>query len=342
MSTFELTDRQAEAVLNLRLRNLRRLEEMALEKERRALRREKKELEALLGDPAKRRAHLATAMRQAAETWGTGELGLRRTELGSAPVLDATALELPVERFPVTVICSEKGWIRAQRGHVADPSEIKYKDGDGERLVIPASSADKLLAVASDGRCYLIAIDKLPSGRGLGEPLSLLVELGKGVELTALLVHRPEGRIVLASRGGRGFIAREAEIAAQTRVGKQVMNLEPGDAVAVVVPVQGDHVAVIGTNNKLLVFPVDELPEMSRGRGVMLQRYKDGKLSDLVTLDVADGLAWPMASGSRIRHERDLTAWLGRRAQAGRNAPSGFPRDQKFKPVPSDPPKATD
>ncbi len=333
MSTFELTERQAEAVLNLRLRNLRRLEEMALEKEQRGLRKEKKALEQLLGDPAARRAHLAAEMRAGAETWGAGELGLRRTELGSAPVLDAAALEMPVERLPVTVICSAKGWIRAMRGHVTDPGEIKYKDGDGERFVMPATSADKLLAVASDGRCYLIAIDKLPSGRGLGEPLSLLVELGNGVELTALLVHRPDGRIVLASRSGRGFVAKESEIAAQTRAGRQVMNVEAGDRVAVVNQVAGDCVAVIGTNHKLLVFDLAELPEMTRGRGVLLQRYKDGKLADLTTLELAQGLAWPMATGNRIRHEKDLTAWVGKRGQAGKMAPSGFPRDQKFRLV---------
>jgi len=336
MSTFELSERQAEAVLNLRLRNLRRLEEMALEKERKALRKEKKELESLLADPARRRARLAADMRAGALTWGEGELGRRRTDLGTAPTVDAAALELPVERYPVTVICSSKGWIRAMRGHQADAGEIKYKDGDAERFVLPASSADKLLAIASDGRCYLIGIDKLPSGRGLGEPLNLLIDLAKGVDLVDLVVHRPDGRLVLATRSGRGFIARESEIAAQTRAGKQVVNVEQGDAVSVVRPVQGDHVAVIGTNHKLLVFPLDELPEMSRGRGVMLQRYKNGHLSDLVCLSLADGLAWPMASGNRIRHEKDLTAWQGKRAQAGKLAPSGFPRDQKFRVLPKE------
>jgi topoisomerase-4 subunit A len=336
MQTFELNERQAEAVLNLRLRNLRRLEEMALEKERKGLRKEKKELEALLADPEKRRAHLAAAMRAGALTWGSGELGRRRTELGVAPVVDMAALELPVERYPVTVISSAKGWIRAMRGHVADTGEIKYKDGDAERFVIQAQSADKLLAVASDGRCYLVGIDKLPSGRGLGEPLTLLIDLAKGVELVDLLVHRPDGRLVLATESGRGFVVREADVAAQTRTGKQVVNVEAGDRVAVAAPVLGDHVAVIGTNHKLLVFALDELPEMTRGRGVTLQRYKDGRLSDLMTLDLADGLAWPMASGNRIRHEKDLAPWLGKRAQAGKLAPSGFPRDQKFRPVPKE------
>jgi topoisomerase IV subunit A len=333
MATFELSERQAEAVLNLRLRNLRRLEEMALEKERKGLRREKKELETLLASPARRRAHLAAAMHAGAETWGAGELGRRRTELGQAPVLDAAAFELPVERLPVTVISSAKGWIRAMRGHVTDTAEIKYKDGDSERFVMDATSADKLLAVATDGRCYLIGIDKLPSARGLGEPLNLLIDMAKGAELVDLLVHRPDGRLVLATRSGRGFIARESEVAAQTRAGKQVVNVEPGDRVAVVAPVTGDHVAVIGTNHKLLVFALAELPEMTRGRGVTLQRYKDGQLADLTTLDLADGLAWPMASGNRIRHEKDLGRWLGKRAQAGKMAPSGFPRDQKFRVV---------
>jgi topoisomerase-4 subunit A len=334
MATFELNERQAEAVLNLRLRNLRKLEEMALEKERKALAKERRELAALLADPAKRRATLAAAMRDGAETWGQGQLGPRRTELGAAPVLDPALMELPVERYPVTVFCSAKGWVRTVRGHQGDTSEAKYKDGDAERFVIPAQSSDRLLAVATDGRCYLVPVEKLPSGRGQGEPLSILIDLARGVDLLTLLVHRPDGRIALATRSGRGFVARESEIAAQTRGGRQVVNLEPDDRLAIAIPVTGDHVAVIGTNNKLLVFPLAELPEMSRGRGVLLQRYKDGRLSDLATLDLADGLAWPMASGSRIRHEKDLGPWLGKRGQAGRNAPSGFPRDQKFRPVP--------
>ncbi len=334
MVTFELSERQAEAVLNLRLRNLRRLEEMALEREQKGLKKEKRELEALLASPAKRRAHLAAAMRAGAATWGAGELGRRRTELGTAPVVDATAFELPVERLPVTVICSAKGWIRASRGQITDAAEIKYKDGDGERFVTPATTADKLLAVASDGRCYLIGIDKLPSGRGLGEPLNLLIDMAKGIELVDLLVHRPDNRLVLATAAGRGFAVKESEVAAQTRAGKQVVNLEPGDRVAVACPVVGDHVAVIGTNHKLLVFALAELPEMNRGRGVTLQRYKEGRLSDLTTLDLEQGLAWPMASGNRIRHEKDLGPWLGKRGQAGKLAPSGFPRDQKFRTVP--------
>jgi topoisomerase IV subunit A len=221
------------------------------------------------------------------------------------------------------VISSAKGWIRAMRGHVTDTAEIKYKDGDSERFVMQATSADKLLAVASDGRCYLIGIDKLPSARGLGEPLNLLIDMAKGAELVDLLVHRPDGRLVLATRSGRGFIARESEVAAQTRAGKQVVNVEPGDRVAVVAPVTGDHVAVIGTNHKLLVFALGELPEMTRGRGVTLQRYKDGQLADLTTLDLADGLAWPMASGNRIRHEKDLTGGSASVARRARWHPPG-------------------
>ncbi len=336
MATFELNERQAEAVLNLRLRNLRRLEEMALQKEQKALTKERRDLAALLADPEKRRAVLARAMHEGAETWGAGPLGPRRTELGSAPALDPALMELPVERYPVTVFCSAKGWIRTVRGHQAETGEVKYKDGDGERFVIRAESSDRLLAIASDGRCYLVPVEKLPSGRGQGEPLGILIDLAKGVDLLELLIHRADGRLVLATQGGRGFIVRESEIAAQTRGGKQVVNLEDGDRLAVATPIRGDHVAVIGTNNKLLVFALDELPEMSRGRGVMLQRYRDGRLSDLTTLNAADGLAWPMASGNRIRHEKDLGPWIGKRGQAGRNAPSGFPRGQKFRLVPVD------
>src|SRR5919205_723951 len=289
MRRFELTDRQAEAILNLRLRNLRRLEEMELEAERDRLLAERAALQALLADEGRRRARLKEEFQAARKQFGNGPLGRRRTRFALAPMIDAAALEEPVERYPVTVVCSRLGWIRAIRGAVENPDEIKYKEGDAARFLVPAQSTDKLLLVVSDGRVFTLSADKLPGGRGQGEPLSLLVDLAKGVEIVALRVHRPEGRLLLATKAAFGFIAPEAELVAQTRAGKQVVNLGDGDRVLTVVPAEGDHAAVIGSNRKVLLFPLSELPEQARGKGVTLQRYQDGSLSDIATVELAKG-----------------------------------------------------
>lgn len=331
MRAFGLNERQAEAVLNLRLRNLRRLEEMELRQERDRLLAEKTELGTLLADEAARRQRLRQECLGMAKRFGGGPLGRRRTKFGEAPEIDTEALELPVERFPVTVVLSEKGWIRAIRGQVSDPSEIRYKEGDRGRFVVPAQNTDRLLLFTAGGRCYTLAVDRLPGGRGTGEPVSLAIDLQKGVELVALLVHRPDGRVLLATAGGRGFLAEEKALLAQTRTGRQVVNLAEGDRLLRVAPVdaEADHLAVVGENRKLLVFPLAELPVMTRGRGVMLQRYRDGGLSDVAALRLADGLSW--RQGERVRSVSDLRPWLGRRGQAGRAAPHGFPRDNRFR-----------
>jgi topoisomerase-4 subunit A len=329
MRRFELTDRQAEAILNLRLRNLRRLEEMELTGERDRLMAERADLESLLADEGRRRARLKEEFQAARKQFGNGGIGKRRTRFAEAPTIDAAALEEPVERYPVTVVCSRLGWIRAIRGAVENPDEIKYKEGDAARFLVPAQSTDKLLLVTSDGRVFTLAADKLPGGRGQGEPLSLLVDLGKGVELVALRVHRPEGRLLLATKGAFGFLAPEAELAAQTKAGKQAVNLTEGDRVLAVVPAEGDHAAVMGTNRKLLVFPLAELPEQARGKGVTLQRYQDGALSDVTTVELAKGLTFTNGGG-KPRTVADLRPWLGRRGQAGKLAPHGFPRSNRF------------
>ncbi|MCB1884179.1 MAG: DNA topoisomerase IV subunit A [Geminicoccaceae bacterium] len=325
MVAFDLSERQAEAILNLRLRNLRRLEEISLKAEQAKLRKEQAELQALLADEGRRRRALAREMKDAERRFADP----RRTLVEEAAEVDPALLEAPVERVPVTVICSAKGWIRAQRGHVEDGEALRYKEGDEGRFVIKAQSSDRLLLVASDGRCYLLPVDRLPSGRGQGEPLGLLVDVGKGAGILDLLVHDPKGRVVLASASGRGFVAEEAEIAAQTRAGRQVMNLKDGDRLKLVRKVQGDHVAVVGENRKLLVFSLKDLPVMARGQGVTLQRYKDGGLSDLTTLTLEGGLSWQL-QGGRNRQERDLARWRGARGQAGALAPTGFPRDNRF------------
>jgi topoisomerase-4 subunit A len=328
MRSFELTERQADAILNMRLRHLRRLEEQALIKEQRGLKAERRELKELLKDEGRRRGRLREELEEIGRRFGDGPLGRRRTTLGEAPVIDGEALETPVERQPVTVVCSRQGWIRVLRGHVEDGAELRYKEGDGPRFLIHGQTTDRLLLISSDGRGYLLPVERLPGGRGQGEPLRLQVDLGRGAEPVLLAVHRPEGRVLLASSGARGFVAQEQAIAAQTRSGKQVFNLEDGERVAVACPADGDHVATVGSNRKILIFPLDQLPVMSRGKGVLLQRYRDGKLADARVFALTEGLSWQSARG--VRTVTELTPWLGRRGQAGRMAPHGFPRSNRF------------
>jgi topoisomerase IV subunit A len=328
MQTFELSEAQAEAILNMRLRNLRRLEEQALAKEERRLKTEQRELNQLLKDEGKRREHLKAELEEMRAKFGDGPLGRRRTTQGELPAIDDLALEEPVERQPVTVVCSRQGWIRVLRGHLEDGAELRYKEGDGERFVLKAESTDKLLLISSDGRGYLLPVERLPGGRGQGEPLRVHVELARGAEPVMLAVHRPDGKVLLASSSARGFLAEEQAIAAQTRTGKQVFNLDEGERLLVAAPAEGDHVATVGSNRKLLIFPLDQLPVMARGKGVTLQRYRDGELADALVLRGAEGLSWPTAKGTRT--VTDLRPWLGRRGQAGRIAPHGFPRSNRF------------
>jgi topoisomerase-4 subunit A len=312
----------------MRLRNLRRLEEQALTKEERSLRAGGRHLKILLRDEAKRRAALKEELAAAGARFGEGPLGARRTSLGAAPVVDGDALEMPVERQPVTVVCSRQGWIRVLRGHLEDLAELKYKEGDTGLFVLQAQSTDKLLLISSDGRGYLLPVERLPGGRGQGEPLRLQIDLGRGAEPVMLAAHRLEGRVLLASSAARGFIAEEVAMVAQTRAGKQVLNLDEGERLVVACPAEGDHVAIVGSNHKLLLFAIDELPVMSRGKGVLLQRYRGGSLADACVIRLADGLSWPGGRGTRT--VSDLTPWLGRRGQTGRAAPHGFPRSNRF------------
>jgi topoisomerase-4 subunit A len=312
----------------MRLRNLRRLEEEGLAKEERSLRAEGRHLKILLRDEGQRRATLKQEIAAAGARFGDGALGSRRTTIGAAPVVDAAAFEMPVDRQPVTVVCSQQGWIRVLRGHLEDTAEIKYKEGDAAGFVLPAHTTDKLLLISSDGRGYLLPVERLPGGRGQGEPLRLQIDLGRGAEPVMLAVHRPDGRVLLASSAARGFLAEEVAMAAQTKAGKQVLNLGQGERLAVACPAEGDHVATVGTNRKLLLFPVDELPVMSRGKGVLLQRYRGASLADECVIRLADGLSWPGGRGTRTVTE--LEPWIGRRGQAGRAAPHGFPRSNRF------------
>ena len=335
MAEFELTERQAEAILNLRLRQLRKLEEMELRGERDRLLEEQADLEALLADEGKRRARLALDVGEMRERFGKEP---RRTRVDAAPAPVDLDVEVVVERQPVTVVCSEQGWLRVIKGSVSEPSELRYKEGDGPRFLIPAQSTDKLLILRDDGRCHLLPVDKLPGGRGLGEPLSLFIDLDAQTRIVEILVHDPKGKLVVATRAGRGFVAPEAQIAAQTRAGKQVVNVSGSDCLEAVTRLEGDSIAVLGSNRKLLVFKATELTEMARGKGIILQRYRDGTLVDVMSFDLAQGFSWP--SGSRRRHEKDLGPWQGARASVGRTVPQGFPREGGFREVTAGVPEA--
>jgi topoisomerase IV subunit A len=312
----------------MRLRYLRRLEEQTLLKEQRELKAERREIKDLLQDEGRRRARLKEEIEDIGRRFETGPLGRRRTAIGVAPAIEDDALEAPIERQPVTVVCSRQGWIRVLRGHAESGADLKYKEGDAPRFLLHAQSTDRLLVISSDGRGYLLPVERLPGGRGQGEPLSLQIDLARGAEPVLLAIHRPGGRVLLASSSARGFVAEEQAIAAQSRSGKQVFNLEEGERVVVACPAEGDHVATIGTNRKLLLFSIDQLPVMSRGKGVLLQRYRDGRLSDAVVFRLEAGLSWPTAKGARTLAEPQY--WIGKRGQAGRTVPHGFPRSNRF------------
>jgi topoisomerase-4 subunit A len=332
IAEFALSDVQAEAILNMRLRNLRKLEEMEIRAERGALIAERAGLAALLADDGAQWARIAEELRAVRKAFGKDAPGgARRTTFDDAPEVEEVAYEAMIEREPLTVVCSEMGWIRAMKGHLAPDAELKFKDGDRPRFFLHAETTDRLLLFASNGRMYTLACAGLPGGRGMGEPVRLMVDLPNEAQMLALFVHVPGGRLMVASEAGDGFILPEDEAVAQTRAGRQVLNLKEGVRARVCRPVAGDHVAVVGENRKLLVFPAAELPEMGRGKGVRLQKYKDGGLSDAVAFDLADGLAWKDPAGrTRTVTGAELAEWVGARASAGRMAPRGFPRENRF------------
>ena len=330
MATFGLTDVQAEAILNMRLRSLRRLEEMEIRREHKALARERGELRALLGDETRRWQRIEEELQATRTKFGAAPLGIRRTVLAAAPAaveVDEAAL---VERESITVILSEKGWIRAVRGAVADERELKFKEGDRPHLLLACETTDRLCLFASNGRAYTLRAADLPRGRGDGQPVRLLVELANEDAIITLFVLRDDAPHLVVSTSGRGFIVKADDLLAEKRTGKQVLNLRAGEEAAICVPAEGDHVAIVGRNRKLLIFPLDQMPVLARGAGVMLQRYKEGGVADARVFRLADGLSWK--SGERSRVEAHLRDWMGERAQAGRLAPSGFPKSNRFGP----------
>ncbi|MFT3967005.1 MAG: DNA gyrase C-terminal beta-propeller domain-containing protein, partial [Sphingobium sp.] len=332
------TDRQAEAILNMRLRSLRKLEEMELRREHDELLKEKEELEKLIENPGRQRTRLKrdlTALRKRYDPDAENGIGRRRTLVEEAAPTREIPLEAMIEREPITVILSQRGWIRAMKGHadLSATDTLKFKEGDGPAFALHAQTTDKLLLATSDGRFFTLGADKLPGGRGFGEPVRLMADVANESQIVALFPARADGRLLLASTDGRGFVAEMEEILAETRKGRQVVNLKAGQALKVVRPVRlgADSVAVIGSNRKLVIFALAEVPVLGRGQGVQLQRYREGALSDATTFTLADGLSWAMGGESgRVRTETDLLAWRAARGAAGRMPPQGFRRDNRF------------
>ena len=336
MAEFELTDRQAEAILNMRLRSLRKLEEMELRKERTGLEKEQDDLTKLVESEARQRTRLKRDFAKLREAYGPETaLGARRTTIEEQGPAREIPLEAMIEREPITVILSQRGWIRAMSGHrdLAAADTLKFKEGDGPAFAFHAQTTDKLLLFADNGRVYTLAADKLPGGRGFGEPVRLMIDLEGDVGTVAFMAPRLDQKLLLAASDGKGFVAQVAEIVAETRKGRQVVNVREGAKLRVVAQIGAEHdyVAAIGDNRKLVVFPLAELPEMTRGQGAQIQRYRDGGLSDAMPFRFSDGLMWPMGGDSgRVRTETDLGAWRAARGAAGRMPPNGFPRDNRF------------
>ena len=335
MARWDLTDTQAEAILNMRLRALRKLEEFEIRKEFDGLSAEKKQIEALLASPEKQWKTIAWEIQKIRRDFGpeeNKELGPRRTQFADAPEHDLTDIaHAMIEREPVTVVVSEKGWLRAMKGHLSDYSQLSFKEGDGLKLAFHAQTTDKILVFTTGGKFYTIGADRLPGGRGHGEPIRIIVDMDNDQDIVTAFVHDPNRKLLLASHQGNGFLVPEGEVVANTRKGRQVMNVKAPDEARICVPVAGDHVAIVGENRKMLVFALSEVPEMARGKGVRLQKYKDGGVLDLKTFAMEAGLSWQdSAERTFTRSQAELAEWIGARASAGRMVPKGFPRTGKF------------
>jgi topoisomerase-4 subunit A len=338
MKTFKLSDVQADAILNMRLRNLRKLAEMEIRQEDKALRAERKKLKDLIGSETEQWKRIADEVKEVRAKFGPKTpLGKRRTAFAQAPVHDEAAIEEAlVEREPITVVVSEKGWIRTLRGTVSDLSGVAFKTDDGPKFAFPAETTSKCLVFATNGRFYTLDAAKLPGGRGHGEPIRLFVDLEQEADVVAVFRHQGGRKFLVASTEGRGFVVPEDECLANTRKGKQVLNVAMPDEARAIAVAEGELVAAIGDNRKMLVFPLEQVPEMTRGRGVRLQRYKDGGLSDVKAFKVEEGLSWTDTAGRAFSLTlKELADWRGNRADAGRLAPKGFPRSNTFSQVPA-------
>jgi topoisomerase-4 subunit A len=333
MATFTLTDIQADAILNLRLRALNKLEEVEIRAEHDKLSKQRDELNALLADEAKQWQVISVQIADVRKRFSPDTpIGRRRTTFAEAPDHDIEDIQQAmIEKEPVTVVVSEKGWLRAMKGHLTDMAALAFKEGDSLKLAFHAQTTDKVLVFSTGGKAYTIGADRLPGGRGHGEPIRLIVDMENDQDIVAAFVHDPEAKRLVVSWQGNGFVVPEAELVANTRKGKQIMNVKAPDEARFCVPAAGDHVAIVGENRKLLVFPLADVPVLARGKGVRLQKYKDGGAADVKTFAMADGLVWSdSAARDFTRGEADLAEWKGERAQAGRVVPKGFPRSGRF------------
>ncbi len=332
IAAFKLSELQADAVLNLRLKALSRLEEMELRAEHEKLTKEKRDLKRLLKSDDLQWDRVASEVKELKTTYAKSTpLGRRRSEISEAPEIDIDLDQVLVEREPITIVVSDKGWVRALRGHQDKLGKLDFKRGDRLKRAVKANTTDKLIVFATNGRFYTLECSQLPGGRGHGEPLKLMIDVEQNHDIVDVFVHQPERRLLVASTSGYGFVVQENDIMASTRKGKQVLNVSEPDEAKICVPVDGDHVAVVGENRKLLVFELSELYEMTRGKGNIMQRYKDGGVSDAQVFDKADGLSWVDPAGRTFTLSfTELRDWVGKRAQAGRMVPKGFPRSGRF------------
>jgi topoisomerase-4 subunit A len=330
MKAFKLSDVQAEAILNMRLRSLRKLEEMEIRQEHKSLQVEQKELKALVKSEDLQNDKLKASLQDLRAKFGAKTpLGKRRSAFADAPTIEDVPMEALVEKEPITVICSEKGWIRAMRGHIEPSEELKFKEGDKGRFSVKAQTTDKLLLFSTNGRFFTLDCSQLPGGRGNGEPVRLMCDLENDQDIVALFVHQPGRKLLIASSSGRGFVVPEDEVIAQKKGGKQVMNVDPLEEAKVCTPAEGDHVAFIGENRKMVIFKLADVPEMAKGKGVAMQKYKDGGLNDATAFILGDGLR---DFNGRTWEKPDIRDYMGERAQAGRLAPKGWPKNGKFAP----------
>ena len=330
ITEFELSDTQAEAILNMRLRSLRKLEEIELRKEHEGLLIERANLEDLLNDETIQWKKISSQLRETQKLFGkNNENGKRRSEFAEVIEFEEVPIEAMIEREPITIVCSEMSWIRAMKGHIDLKQELKFRDGDAGKFLFHAESTDKISIFATNGRFYTLSCNQLPGGRGMGEPLRLMLEIPNDVDIVDVFVTKENRKFLVASSKGDGFIISETETNAQTKNGKQILNLKDGAKAIVCKPLNGDHIACIGENRKMLIFPIADLPEMTRGKGVRMQKYKDGGLSDASTFNISSGLSWKDPA-DRQRTETKLEDWISKRASSGRMAPRGFPRDNKF------------
>ncbi|MGD9916197.1 MAG: DNA topoisomerase IV subunit A [Rhizobiaceae bacterium] len=333
MQKWSLTDNQVEAILNMRLRALRKLEEIEIRKEFDGLTKEKKDIESLLASPAKQWKTIRWEVETVRKKFGAETpLGKRRTTFAEAPDHDIEDIQQAmIEKEPITVIVSEKGWLRSMKGHVVDQASLAFKEGDSLKLAFPAQTTDKIIVFTTGGKFYTIGADRLPGGRGHGEPIRIIVDMENDQDIVTAFVHDPDRKLLLVSHEGNGFIVPEADVAANTRKGKQVMNVRSPDEAKRCVPVSGDHLAIVGENRKMLIFPLAEIPEMTRGKGVRLQKYKDGGFLDAKPFALEEGLTWQDSADRTFnRPKTELVEWIGQRASSGRLVPKGFPRTGRF------------